>query len=284
MIGATRYSMTAEINRQTSLAKQIADLQAQVSSGKRISKPSDDPAASNRVSQIRQTQADQAVWTSNASLGTSIASAADSTLTSVNEAIDRAKELVLSGRNDTTSASDRANIAQQLRQIASDLDGYAQSADPTGAPLFPTGTPIALPVSATQTITATASRTQVFDSVTTAGGTQSLSAIIGAAADAIESTATTRGTAVQTSLDAIDAGSTHIAEMRVDQGARASRFDTATDALNASDETLATERADLENTDMTYALSEFSSKQTQLQAAQTVFAQATKSSLFDLLG
>jgi flagellar hook-associated protein 3 FlgL len=284
MIGATRYRATAEINRQTDLAKQIADLQAQVSSEKRLSKPSDDPAASTRVAEIRQTQADQAVWTNNISLGASIASAADIKLGSINDALDRAKELVLSGRNETTSPADRASIAQQLRDIANDLGSFAQSSDPTGAPLFPTGTPLSIPVSDVLSVPATVSRTELFDNVTTAGGTKSLQAILNDAAAAVESTASTRGTDVQNSLDAIDAGSAHVTAVRVDQGVRANRFDDAKDQLDTSSEDLSEERAGLENTDLTYALSEIQSKQVALQAAQTVFAQANRSSLFDLLG
>jgi len=53
MISSTRYRAIAEINRQTDLAQQIAKLQESVSSGKRISKPSDDPDAAQRIAEIR---------------------------------------------------------------------------------------------------------------------------------------------------------------------------------------------------------------------------------------
>jgi len=57
MISSTRYRALAEINRQTDLSRQIAKLQASVSSGKRLDKASDDPDAAQRISEIRQTQA-----------------------------------------------------------------------------------------------------------------------------------------------------------------------------------------------------------------------------------
>ena len=72
--------------------------------------------------------------------------------------------------------------------------------------------------------------------------------------------------------------------MRTDQGVRAGRFDQAKDDLDSSGENLSVERSGLESTDLTYALSEFQSKQTALQAAQTLFAQSNRTSLFDLLG
>jgi flagellar hook-associated protein 3 FlgL len=284
MISSTRYRAIAEINRQTDLAQQIAKLQESVSSGKRISKPSDDPDAAQRIAEIRQTQADQVVWTNNTNMGTSISSAVDTQLGSIYDMLNRAKELVLSGRNDTTSTTDRAAIATELRSIVADLNSASTSNDPTGAPLFPTGTPLAIPVSDTLSLPATAKRDEVFGNVTTSSGTQTLQQILSDAADAIEGSSATRASDIQSSLDAIDAGSGHITQVRTDQGVRAGRFDQAKDDLDSSGENLSVERSGLESTDLTYALSEFQSKQTALQAAQTLFAQSNRTSLFDLLG
>jgi flagellar hook-associated protein 3 FlgL len=284
MISATRYRAAAEISRQADLSQDIAKLQESVSTGKRITKASDDPQASQRVSEIRQAQADQAVWSNNISMGTSIASAVDSSLGTLADSFNRAKELVLSGRNDTTSAANRASIAAELRAISVNLDNASTSSDPTGAPLYPSGTPLSIPVSDTLSLPATISRTEVFGNVTTAAGTQTLQQILNDAADAIESTSTSRGTDVQASLDALDAGTTHINQTRTDQGTRAARFDQAQTDLDTVGENLSEERSNLESTDLTYALSEFQAKQTQLQAAQTLFARANGKSLFDLLG
>ncbi|HWI87202.1 MAG TPA: flagellin, partial [Sphingomonas sp.] len=265
-------------------AKQIAKLQESVSTGKRLTRPSDDPEASLRISEIRQTQADQVVWGNNIKMGVSISTAVDTKLGVVADALDRAKELVLSGRNDTTSATDRAAIAAELRLLAADLDSHAQANDPTGAPLFPVGTPLSIPVSDTLGLPATASRVEVFDTVSTAAGTKSLRQILTDAADAVEGTSAARATDIQISLGEIDAGSTHLTKVRTDQGVRAGRFDDAKEQIESSDQNLSEERVGLESTDLTYALAEFQSKQVALQAAQTVFAQANKTSLFDLLG
>jgi len=284
MISSTRYRARAEINRQTELSREIAKLQESVSTGKRITKASDDPDAAQRISEIRQTQADQVVWTNNTNMGASISSAVDSQLGSVYDMLTRAKELVLSGRNDTTSATDRAAIASELRSIIADLDSAGSANDPTGAPLFPTGTPLSIPVSDTLSLPATAKKDEVFGNVTTSKGVQTLQEILEDAATAVEGNAATRGSDIQLSLDAIDGGAGHITQVRTDQGVRAARFDHAKDDLDSNGEDLAVERNGLESTDLTYALSEFQSKQTALQAAQTLFAKTNRSSLFDLLG
>jgi flagellar hook-associated protein 3 FlgL len=284
MISSTRYRALAEINRQTDLSREIAKLQESVSTGKRVTKASDDPDAAQRISEIRQTQADQVVWTNNTNMGTSISSAVDNQLSSIYDMLNRAKELVLSGRNDTTSTNDRTAIATELRSIIADLDSAGSANDPTGAPLFPTGTPLSIPVSDTLSLPATAKKDDVFGNVTTSKGTQTLQEILEDAAVAIEGNAATRGSDIRLSLDAIDAGAGHITQVRTDQGVRAARFDQAKDDLDSNGEDLAVERNGLESTDLTYALSEFQSKQTALQAAQTLFAKTNRSSLFDLLG
>jgi flagellin-like hook-associated protein FlgL len=164
------------------------------------------------------------------------------------------------------------------------LNSASTPNDPTGAPLFPTGTPLSIPVSDTLSLPATAQRDQVFGNVTTASGVQTLQQILSDAATAVEGNAATRATDIQTSLDAIDAGSAHITQVRSDQGVRGARFDAAKEDLDTSGETLSEERNGLESTDLTYALSEFQAKQTALQAAQTLFAQSNKTSLFNLMG
>ncbi len=284
MISSTRYNAQAEIHRQTELSKQIAKLQESVSTGKRLSAPSDDPGAAQRISEIRQTQADQVVWNNNVAMGTSIASAVDTSLTSISDMLDRAKELVLKGRNDTTSLTDRAAITQELQSIIDKLDSASTANDPTGAPLYPTGSPLAIPVSDTLSLPATAQRDQVFGNIVTASGTQTLQQILGDAITAVNGSSASRASAIQTSLDSIDTSISHITQVRADQGVRAQRFDAATEDLDNSGTDLAAERNSLESTDLTYALSEFQAKQTALQAAQTLFAKTNKSTLFDLVG
>lgn len=285
MTSISRYAAQAEINRQSSLSGQMAKLQEQVSSEKRISVASDDPAAAARIADIRQAQADQAVWTGNVNTGTAIASAADSNLSSVANLINSAKDLLLSGRNDATATVDRSTIASQIRALATTLDTYAKAKDPTGAPLFPTGDPLTIPVSATLNLPATATRDAVFGQVAVGNTTKSLADILNDAADSLEvADPTQRTTRMDASLDALDDGINHLAQARADQGVRAQRFDQAKASLASNGDALTTERSTLEDTDLTYALSAYQQKKLSLDAAQAVFAQSTKSSLFDLIG
>jgi len=285
VISSTSYLNSVEISRQRALAQEISKLQESISTNKRLSAPSDDPIAANRISQIRQDQADQAVWTTNIKTGQAVSSAADTTLGSIQNLLNRAKELMLSARNDSTSDTDRTAIANEMKGLISDLNTYAQTADPTGRPLFPTTSVLPIPVGTDLNLPATASRAEVFDQVTTASGTQSIATILTNAVTALgQSDSTLRSTGITSALDAIDAASNHVTQVRADQGVRGQHLDEASDRLNAASDASTTERTDLENTDLTYALATYQAKQTSLQAAQTVFAQSNKTNLFSLLG
>jgi flagellar hook-associated protein 3 FlgL len=285
MLSATRYRAAAEIGRQSQLALEMAKLQQSISTEKRLTKASDDPIAAARITEIRQMQADQRVWNSNITTGAAIAASADTKLADIADLLGRAKELVLSGRNDSTSATDRSAIALSLRALVDDLDNAALSTDPTGETLFPDGTPLDIPVSASLRLPATASRASVFDGVSTADGAKTLQQILTDAADAIVGAdPATRGTDVTSAISALDAGIGHVIRARTDQGNRAARFDDAADALEAVTLQHKEERSLLEDTDLTYALSALQQKELSLQAAQAVFAQSMKTTLFDLLG
>ncbi len=281
MIGSTRYVGEAEINRQTRLSQDITALSASVSSRKRLAAASDDPVAAARIASIAQIQANNAVYTANVSTGSSIASAADSQLATVQNALTRAKELLLNGRTDSSSADDRSALASEMAGIAQDISSASTATDPNGNALFPTGTPDAIPVSDGLSITPNASATTVFQGVSTAGGAKTIAQILAAAQTALQAGDTTGMTA---SLNELDAAIGHVAVAQTDQGLRAARFTTAQSQLQDSDTSLTIERSGLEDTDMTYALSEISAKQTELQASQMVFAQSMKTNLFSLLG
>src|SRR3546814_2464807 len=65
MISGTRYRLTAEINRQSDLAREIARAQMEISTQKRIINPSDEPIGAARVAEIDCTQENEEVWRSD---------------------------------------------------------------------------------------------------------------------------------------------------------------------------------------------------------------------------
>ena len=285
MIGATRYRLTAEINRQAKLANEIARAQTDISSETRLRTASDDPTASARVADIRRKQANETAWSANVETASAVATTADSTLKLVSTGLDRARELVLAGSSAGASASDRASYAAELRGIVGDLATYANQTDSRGLPIFPDDAPIAIPIGANQSIAATTAKADAFGNVVTGSGTRDLASILNAAADAIAAPdGAARTAALDGSISDIAAATSHVADVHAEQGRRAALFDTARDRLADSAVTLADERGGLEGTDIPATVARLQAKLVTLEAAQAAFARISKQTLFDVLG
>ena len=284
MISGTRYRLTMEINRQIALSRDIARNQTEISTGKRIQAPSDDPVAAARVASIARSQANDTAFKSNLNLASALAARADTTLKSVGSALDRASELMVQGANGTLSDGDRATIALELRSIALDIGSLKDTKDNRGSNLFMSGGSLRIPVASGVSLEAVGTREDVFESVPTSAGPQDIAAIVSAAADALSLTdPTARAAAIATSVDAVSAAVDHVANARGQQGALASRIDALLERQADSGLQLEEERSDLESTDVTAAIARLQSQQLTLQAAQAVFSRINASTLFDIL-
>ena len=285
MIGATRYRLTAEINRQSKLANEISRAQTDISSETRLRTASDDPTASARVADIRRKQANEAAWSANVETASAVATTADATLKLVSTGLDRARELVLSGSSAGASATDRASYAAELRGIVGDLAGYANQTDSRGLPIFPDQEPIAIPIANGVSVPATTAKAAAFGGVATAAGPKDLATILTAAADAISAPdGAGRTAALATALSDVTSATSHVADVHAEQGRRAAQLDTARDRLADSAVTLQEERSSLEGTDITATVARLQSKLLTLEAAQSAFARISKQTLFDVLG
>jgi flagellar hook-associated protein 3 FlgL len=284
MISGTRYRLTMEINRQLALSRDIVRAQTEISTGKRIQTPSDDPVGAARVSEIARNQATDGVWKANLDLAFALASRADTTLSSVATAVGRASELMVAAANGTLSAENRQTVAAELRAIVEELGSLEAATDARGQALFPTTDVLRIPVGPGVWITAVDTRSAIFGSVPTASGPQDLAAIVSAAADAItEPDEALRKAAIKGSLDALAAADSHVAAVRGEQGARGNRIDNLLDRLASTGLQLEEERSAIESADVTAVVARLQAGQLTLQAAQAVFARVNQSTLFDVL-
>lgn len=284
MITGTRYRLTLEINRHLALARDIERAQTEISTGKRIQAPSDDPVGAARVSDIARTQANEAVWMRNLQWATSLSDRADTVLAAAGTAVDRASELMLAAANGTLSDANRATIALELRSIADELTVLKEARDSRGDALFPVGDPIRIPVGDGIALPMVGSRSQVFENVATASGPKDLAAIVRAAADAIEEAdGTVRSARVNECLGDISSAAGHISAMRGEQGARGNRIDALIERLSQSEVQLEEERSAVESADVMKLVAQLQARQLTLQAAQAVFTRVNQNTLFDLL-
>ena len=109
------------------LRQDIFDRQEQITSGKRVNRPSDDPAAAQRIGQFRNV-----IQTTDKRLfaveeGQTRLNLTDGTLNEVGNTLLRAKELAIQMRNDTFSAVERANVAKEVNQLLQGVVGLANT-------------------------------------------------------------------------------------------------------------------------------------------------------------
>lgn len=283
MITGTRYRLNQEIQRQGKLANYIERAMTEISTGKRIQTPSDDPVGAARVSDIARLQSDMATWKRNLEAAASVSTRADDALGSSMTLLTRAKELMVAAASAPLSADNRETIAIELRSIADEVLAIQNSRDPRGQPLFPTGATLEYPVSDGVRITAVGTRESVFD-IDTAGGAKNLVDVINDAADAItDPDPAARKAATDVSLDELDAGIRDITTAQGEQGNRGKRIDNILERLADYNLSAEEEREKLESTDILEVVAKLQSHQLTLQAAQAAFARINSSTLFDIL-
>ena len=118
--------------RQTSLA----NLQENLTSGKKITSPSDDPTgaaqAERAMNRIARIATDQRALESQRNAIT----AAEGTLGDITDALQNFRELVVSAGNGTHTPAERTTIAGQLSGIKDQILALANAKDSNGLPLF----------------------------------------------------------------------------------------------------------------------------------------------------
>lgn len=276
MINATGNRMMREIQRQSRLAGDVANSQVQISTGKRIQRASDDPVAAARVGNIRTSQADNAAWSRNVSLGTALVDQADTALASVSSLLARAQELTLAASNPTANANDRATLAIELTAIADEIDVLSASKSSLGGPLFSTATPMAMRLDADTVFAPVPSRSSAFEVAGTAISTQLRTA----------STAIASGNSPQiaTALTDVKAAIDHVANVHAEIGIKAGRLERLRDTHAGASISLSAERSMLEDTDLSSAIAKLNGQTITLEAAQAAFARINRRTLIDILG
>jgi flagellar hook-associated protein 3 FlgL len=127
-----QQSVGSMMDRQSDLS----DLNIQLSTGKRINQPSDDPVGAARALDLSHLTADvtqyqRNITTANARLGLE-----DQTLSNVSGVLGRVRTLLLQAANSSQTDETRGDIAAEMVQLRQQLLGQANSKDGQGDYLF----------------------------------------------------------------------------------------------------------------------------------------------------
>ena len=114
------------------------EFQEQVSTGKLVRQPSDDPSAFNHIALDKASLAMVEQWQRNIIFGRTRLDLSDNQLTQVTGTLSRAQQLAVQFRSGTNGASERNIGAQEVRQLFAQLQ-QAANTELNGQPIF-TGT------------------------------------------------------------------------------------------------------------------------------------------------
>ncbi|HEY8094807.1 MAG TPA: flagellar hook-associated protein FlgL [Methylobacter sp.] len=129
---AQQLSVDAMAGQQTKLAK----TQQQLSSGLKVSVPSEDPAAAVRILDLQGTITKTTQYQSNIATARGRLNIEDASLTTSNNILDRAKELTLRAKNGILNSNDKLTIKTEVDQLIEQLAGVANTKNANGEFIF----------------------------------------------------------------------------------------------------------------------------------------------------
>ena len=278
----------------------LFDIQQQLSTGKRIVKPSDDPSGAAQVMGLSESMRTTGQYQDNIRGLRSRLELEDSVLASSVNALQRARELAVQGLNDTNALEDRAAIAQEVRQIMDEVLRLSNQKDTNGDYLFAGTRGQTIPfshdgsgtfayagdqgqrsiqVGPTRRIVDGDSGLDVFMKVPDGGGGyQSVFGSLYKLATDLEADAPDSA-----SLDQLDTAIEHLLTFQSAAGARLNAADSQSAINEAFLEQLTQARSDIEDLDYAKAASLLSQQSVTLQAAQQAFVRVQNLNLLNFL-
>jgi flagellar hook-associated protein 3 FlgL len=270
--------------------ERLAAAQSQVSSGKRIEKPSDDPLGAERAMRLNDQLATTSGYRNAVDESRSWLDATDSALDSLNQIVQHVRELTLQAANGSTSDAGRQSIKQQIDQLTEEAkstlnsayDGrYIFSGTKTDTPPYSAATGDAYQGDASPVVRQIGPGVSVQVNVT---GDDVLSGLLPALRTLSSHLASNDTAALGTSdLQAIDAGFDNLTAKRGVIGAITNRVDAAGSRLDDTSDITTAFLSKTEDADLPQALTDLSAQQTALQAALRGGATLIQQSLMDFL-
>lgn len=293
-------AQTSLANLQTSLQRS-ATLQAQLSSGKRINRASDDPSGTVSALSLQSEIDRNNQYSRNASDGLGWLTTLDTTLTSVNDQLSRVRDLVVQAANTGSGdANSRQAIATELTQLRASIVGLANTTY-QGRPVFggTTAGSVAFTAGTTTSVggqpdisfvgdTGTVQRRIAdgstvrvdSDAAATFGtGSNSVFNVIATVIDHLQN----NPAALSGDITAVDGSSSAVRSQLTDVGVRTSTIQNGQTTAGNRVQDLTVRLTDVEDVDMPSAIVALQTQQNAYQAALGATAKVMQPSLLDFL-
>jgi flagellar hook-associated protein 3 FlgL len=286
--------ISAHTNLQSNLSRMSA-LQEKLSSGKEITKPSDNPSGTATALQYRSSIRRSDQYIRNADDGMSWLASADSALMGVQNVLNRAREVALQGTNALMTPTDREALAKEVEGLRDSALALANTTR-LGRPIFSGNVvPVSpVPDSAYDPTyayvgDAGAVMRTVADGVTVRVNLTGPE-VFGPAGGDVFTTLTqlagdlrTNPAALPAATTAIDAASTRVLTGLSTIGARTNQIETARDRTDLTRLSQQGSLAEIESIDLPKVLTDLKLQETSYQAALTATARTLQPSLMDFL-
>lgn len=291
-----RQGVNSILDQQTQLAR----TQNQLSTGKRIVNPSDDPIGSAQLIGLSESLRITEQYQRNSQVAQSRLEQEDTVLGSVVDNLQRARELAVQGLNDSNSVADRTAIALEVRQILGEVLALANRKDGNGQQLFSGFQVQTVPFtdngagnfsyagdagqrqlqigSGRQVADGDSGQAVFLDIPDTSGGTEDIFTTLYTLAVDLEADAPAGN-----SLDQIDNAMEQMLQFRATVGARLNAIDGQRGINDSLLVQLEQTRSIIEDLDYAEAASRFSQESVTLQAAQQAFVRVQNLNLFNFL-
>jgi flagellar hook-associated protein 3 FlgL len=287
------------------LQQEMAQTQAQVSSGYRISQPSDDPGALGDVLQLESDLGRVTQVASNLTNVSGEVNTAESALQSATDLLQQAGSLAAEGASTAVTASERTALSQQVAQILSQLVSISQtnfngqyvfSGDQTGSPPYqldsssPTGVDQLVKAPATRliqdatgvTFAVSLTAQQIFDHRDSSGQPDS-SNIFAAVNSLATALANNDQAGISAGINSIQTAQDYLSQQLEFYGGVQDQITNATDVAQKFQLQDQTSLGQVRDTNMAAASVALTQEQTSYQAAVQGEAAMPRSSLFDYL-
>lgn len=133
---STSMMYTYGVARLSEIQASVVKTQQQLSTGKRILTPSDDPVGASRALDLGQSQSLNTQFAANRQNATSALSSEESVLQGTTNLLQDVKTLTISAGSGTLNDADRLTIANNIQSRLNELIGQANATDGTGNYLF----------------------------------------------------------------------------------------------------------------------------------------------------
>ncbi len=294
-------SVLADLNDAST---RLSKTQQKMSSGKEITRPSDDPYGTSRALTLRSDLDGTQQYQRNIGEATAWQNISDAALSKINDAVQRARELTIQASTDSAGQAARSAAAQEIDQLIETIKGeanasyggsYVFSGTATSTKPYSLGTPVndayggdsgtvAREIGPGVSVTVNADIKSVLGDGQGPPGDGKLLDTLRTITDNLRGGTTADGNALRgADLKNLDANLDTLTQTRATIGATTNRLEAADARLQQVEETTTKLLSDTEDADMAQTFIDYSMQQNVYQSALRAGSNIIQQSLLDFL-